>query len=270
MGTARTVVVVLGLWSIVPAQQRAEIFEFGDLEQRFGGGEAQRKGGVRAINRFMYVAYSLLQGDGGPRATQSTISVAGKTRLMVRGTADEIALVKGMLEQLREEQPPRARLQCSFLKMPVALVMAHGLTEDAFVPTDETAFGKLVRDAVKEKGALQNLPEVIAGPLVPFVVESGTKVVGKPAPAADQAVRVRGEMVPVQRGEVAFAMQLVRGPVPADRMQVPKDALLNRAFRLEAGKAVMAITVEGEQATVVFVRCTEVTSDAAKEPKAGR
>jgi len=177
--------------------------------------------------------------------------------------------VKGMLEQLRQEHLPRARLQCSLLTMPAAVAKAHDLATGALVPADEAAFGKLVRDAVKAKGVLQNLPEVIAATLEPFVVEPADKAKQAP-PVGDQTLRLRGEMVPVGPGEVVVGMQLVRGALPDDRTQVPRDALLHHAFRLEAGKAVMAVVVAGEQATVLFVRCTEVASDAPKEAEAGR
>ncbi|MDO8348993.1 MAG: hypothetical protein Q7T30_02065, partial [Planctomycetota bacterium] len=229
MGTARGAVIVVALLGAAPAQQTAQLFECADIARRLGENHAQAKGEVRPIERLASLVRHLLHSEGpGAKPAITINAITMSSRIVARCSPDEMGVVKGVLEQLRVEHLPRARLQCSLLTMPAALVKAHGLTADTFAPTDETAFGKLVRDAVKQKGALQNLPEVIAEPLVPFVVEPAAKP-DKPAPGADPTLRMRGEMVPVRPGEVAFGMQLVRGALPDDRTQVPKDAILQRA-----------------------------------------
>jgi hypothetical protein len=122
-----------------------------------------------------------------------------------------------------------------------------------------------VRDAVKQKGALQNLPEVQAAPLVPFTVEPAAK--GK-VPEPDTTLRLRGEMVPLPDGAVV-ALQLVRGALPADRTETPAATLLDRVFRLAQGKGVMVLAVDKDEAVVLFVRCTEIVGEVPKE-RAGR
>jgi hypothetical protein len=254
---------VLGVLGAASAQRTLEMFSCGDFAPRFAVGDEKAKPAAGPVVRLARILGLLLL-DEGPRGNAARASVGGQTdRLLVRGTADEVSLVRSVLEQLRQEHPPRARLQCSLLTMPAALVKTHEL-KDAFAPCDETAFGKLVRDAVKQKGTLQNLPELIVTPLAPFVAEPPAKP-GAPVPADDPTLRLHGEMVPVKAGEVAFAVQLVRGALPEDRTQLAKQMVLHRAFRLEAGKAVIAVAVAGDQATVVMVRCVEIASDLAKK-----
>ena len=269
MGTARHAVVVLCCAVLLPAQQvveRAEMIEFGDVAQRLDA-DAATAGKVGATDRFAGVMRLLLQDDVAPKRRPATVSrVTKQDRLIVRGSVDNIALVKGAIAQLRLASPPRARLQCSLLVVPAASAPALGLEAGKVQAADETAFGKLVRDAVKQKGALQNLPEALADPLVPFTVEPAVK--GKPA-EPDTARRLRGEMVSLPDGEVALAMQLVRGTLPADRTETPPAALLNRVFRLAAGKGVMVLIVDKDEAVVLFVRCTEIVGEAAQD-KAGR
>ncbi len=264
MGIAHAVPVAASLLVALGAQQqRAQLYDWRDLTPRF---PPPAEDSVRALDRFARIAVMLLEAENPADARKRPLvsAVANAERLIAHTmTAEQAALLRGMLEQLRQQTLPRARLQCSLLTMPQELAKAHGLAAARFVATDEAAFGKLVRAAVAAGGTLQNLPEVVAEPLAPFVFEPKA---GPGKARAEPALRLRGELVPVGASEIACSVQLVRGALPPDLTHVPKQALLDAVVRLEAGKAAMKVVVSAEPATVVvFVRCLEitVTGDAA-------
>lgn len=267
MATTCRIAAGLLLLAAPRAQQamRAELVDFADLAARYAPDRELRPNEVRVTERFAQVLRVALQGDDVAGRAGATVSAVNRqNRLIARGTPDDVALVKNALAALRQEHPPRARLQCSLLTLPWQLGAMRGL-QVGCAPSDEAAFGQLVRDAIKAKGTLQNLPEIVAEPLVPFVVEPAKK---DKEPPPDQ-LRLRGEMVPLGPREVLVAMQLVQGALPEEPTQPVKGPLLQRGLRLEAGKAVMMVVIAGEQMHVGFVRCTEIAREPDKVP-AGR
>jgi hypothetical protein len=187
-------------------------------------------------------------------------------RMLAQGTTEEVDAVTAALEQLRKEEPLRVRLQCSWVTVSKAVAQAHGLKLAEVTVVDENAVRSLLREATKTKGALVNMPEVVAAPLAPFVVEPAGKAAAAAAP--EQTLRLRGEMVPLSENEVGVSMHLVRGALPADRTAVPPRSLRQLGFRLEAGKTAMSMVLtDGDTATVLVVRCLDASPAPLAKPE---
>jgi hypothetical protein len=191
---------------------------------------------------------------------------------------------------MRREPLPRFHLTCTVLVMPLEVAAAHGLAPetddkvgrlleraqtrgsgDRGTPTndvqaaDMASMTKLMRDVVKVKGTLRNLPETIATPLVPFVAEPCVGGEGKPPPPKGaETVRLRGEAVAVSSEEALLGVQLVRGSLPEDRTQLPKGAVFDRAFRLRVGDGVTITAKNGKTATVLWLRFTGTSTEAPR------
>jgi hypothetical protein len=132
---------------------------------------------------------------------------------------------------------------------------ADAPTPHVVAATDEGGSIKLVREAVEHDGTLRNLPPCVVTPLVPFVFESA----GRPAATDGQGFQLRGEMVPMAPGEIAVTMHLVRAAEAA-------APLVPLCFRLKAGKSAMVMRVDAGVATVLLVRCTEMTNGPVPPP----
>lgn len=269
MGTLRGVVV--GLCCVGSAMAQAGIvLNCKDVGLKFAV-TSDAEGGTAAgqvINRFTSLAALLMtQQTPAQPANRQMVRAMGDGRLAVFGTVEQRTMVTAMLEQLRKDPLVLARLQCSLVTLPTAAAKELAPAAGTAAPMDEATFGKLAREATKQKGTLQNLPEVVFTPLAPFVMEPVAKKVRGNLPAPDaQSLRVRGEMVPLSRTELAVDLQLVRGALPADLTVMPKEPLLRHVVRIEAGQGIAMVTVVGEQTTVVYVRCTEVTEQPVPLP----
>ena len=209
--------------------------------------------------------------------------------LIAQGTSEQLAAAGRVFDQLKRPETVRARLQCSLVTMPVAVAREHGLKPGEVVATDEPAASRIVRDAVKRSGSLRNLPEVVAGPLAPFARDTGENAGDKAGPEVrEQAVeqtsrnraekkgdrtakppprlRLRGEMVPMGDGEVVLGVHVVGGTLPHDPTQVPGGALMQPVIRLGAGKSALFMVVDRDVATVLVVRCLDVTTEELGDP----
>ncbi len=261
MGTLRGMVVILACLGSAQAQVGV-VLTCKDLDQKFAAGGAGAAIAVarKPMARFANLTMLLVAPEAPAQpANRAAVACMADGRLLVRGTDEQRTLVLAMLEQLRKEPPVLARLQCSMVTLPTAAAKELAPAVGAAVPMDEATFGKLAREAVKQKGSLQNLPEVVFTPLAPFVMEPLAKKAAGNLPAlGPQSLRLRGEMAPLSRTEVAVDLQLVRGVLPADLTELPKDPLLRHVVRIAAGQAMAMVTVVGDQTTVVYVRCTEV------------
>ncbi|HEX5051209.1 MAG TPA: hypothetical protein VFZ65_05520, partial [Planctomycetota bacterium] len=176
MGGTRTLVCVLALAGGNEAQQ-LHLLRCGDAFVGPAAAASDAGGEARTIARFAEICERLTVAEGRQRMDGTMLRLqktnAGKL-LLVRDTADNIELVTKAVEQLMAEDaanPTRWRLQCSLVTLPAKVAAERGIVAGKVVPVDEAAASRLVRDAVAAKGSLQNLPEVVVNPLVPFVVE---------------------------------------------------------------------------------------------------
>lgn len=218
--------------------------------------DAAAEGKVKALARWTALLREVPIGDSAARSMLLSVgrSNRGET-LLVRGVPEQVTAVQAALAALQAEPAISVRLQCTLVTMPIAVARDHALRPGETVLGDPAAGAGLLRDAVKAKGTLHNLPEVVTGPLAPFVRE--------PAASVGPSLRLRGEVAPLGSGEVAVGVHVVRGALPADRTQVPRTAIAQPVFRLAAGRCAMMMVAEGESALVVIVRCIEVAPDAS-------
>jgi hypothetical protein len=265
MRTVRALLVLVAAAPGVEAQQVAAARAVARLVApqdfaRFDEQLASDAAGSRtAVNRFAAVMGVLFGRDGAKSFSVQTARVAaGGERLLVRGTTEQHTAVTDAMEQLRKDEPLRVRLQCSWVTVPQAAAKAKGLKLAEVTAADENAVNAVLREATKAKGALVNLPEVVAAPLAPFVVEPAGKAAA--GAAREQTLRLRGEMVPLADHEVGVAMHVVRGELPADRTVAPPGPLRELPFRLATGKVAMSIVfAEGDTVTVLVVRCIDAS-----------
>jgi len=277
MRIARSVGVLGSLLSLLTAQQQKPAVEPAPQQ------EARQEERVPRIFRLPELGrYDADLPVGSPPAAYRLLSVLGRTfaaakwdvvravgvqggdwwGLDVRATKVEIDAVQSVFEQLQKDEPLQVGLQCSVVTLPWPVAEALNLQNRRTVAVDAETVDKLVREATKNKGTLCNLPEVTAGTLAPFVVESPRK----PDAKDESKLRLLGEMVPLDDREVAVAMHLVRGVLPVDKTREPAGALLQPVLRLQAGKCALATVREGATATVLVVRGIDV---AAQAPPAG-
>ncbi|HEX6811289.1 MAG TPA: hypothetical protein VF384_06680 [Planctomycetota bacterium] len=267
-GVAACVLLTCGLAS---GQQVVEIVHGGDVFAKFQEGPLASNGEVSAIERMVWICERLhrCEAAGLPKAGQLSIQVQQRRNLLVlQGAPEPVATVKQIIEQLRAEDPQRPttlRLQCSLVTLPVDHAAAQDFQWSKVTPVDEVAMGKFVKTALAAKGTLQNLPEVLARPLVPFLGEaSAVKQTD-----ADRRLRFRGEILPLSAAEAVIALQLTRVQLPADRSRRPLETCLDEAFRLKVGSGMAtAMRRQGEPGvTVLWVRL--VGMDRARNEAGG-
>jgi hypothetical protein len=214
------------------------------------------------VTRFVEVLRHVPIGDAPPRSLGLTIGKSTRGHvLLARGTAEQVATVEAALGALARPDVGRTRLQCTLVTMPVAVATAHRLEPGKTVVGDGVAWGELMRDAVKARGRVDNLPELLADALSPFANE--VKPPAAPStPVERPRQRLRGEVVPLDGGDVAVAVAIERGRAAAADAKLP--VLATPVFRLAAGKSAMMMAVDGDTAVVLVVRCLETGVAAAK------
>ena len=283
MGSLRAVV-VLAVAGVAAARQQepqpqpkplpvmtATVMPLPREMSRYEVGEPQA-GGTRAAERLVAMLQALTQANETKAGARIQVLNREQGMLFVRGDAGQVELATKVLQELNKDEPPHARLQWSFATLPLAKATELGLKAGVVATTDEAAVGALIKEGTKHKGTVLNVPDVAVRPLTPFVVDATGKAkvtagaTEPAAPAAPAALKLRGEMLPLDGGDVAVAMQLVRGALPADLTRTPGAPLLQVLFRLQAGKAALVTAVEGDTATVVIVRCVEVAAEPLQEP----
>ncbi len=222
---------------------------------------------VPAVERLSDIVQRL--GGADPKTAPLVFQHARSTNrgevVIARGTAEQLDVAGRVFAQLTQPDLAKARLQCSLVTMPVAVARDHGLKPGEVVPTDEPTAARIMRDAVKADGTLRNLPEAVVGPLAPFMRDAGERAGEKAAGGRRPPLQLRGEMVPIGDGEVAVGVHVVRGQLPRDPTQVPDSALMQPVFRLAAGRSALFMVVERDVATVLLVRCVDVTNEAPRE-----
>jgi len=254
-GFAACVLLTCGL---VSAQQ-VEIVQGGDVFAKFQEGPLASNGEVPAIDRMVWICerLHLCEAAALPKAGQLNIQLQQRRNLLVlQGAPEPVATVKQIIEQLRAEdsqRPTTLRLQCSLVTLPLDHAAAQDFQWSKATPVDEVAMGKFVKTALAAKGSLQNLPEVLARPLVPFVAEAQG---AKQTDDNEARLRLRGEILPLGAAEAVVALQLVRGQLPADRTRRPLETCLDQAFRLKVGGGIATATRRQGQphVTVLWVR----------------
>ena len=283
MGTTRIAAVLLVLVAVATAQDKPAVQKVQNLQRALARATAVMRSGmlaryelapaagvksdripVDALERVHPVLRYLLCGDDEAAGLAAALwgqSTNGPV-LVVRGTPEQVDAAKLVMEELGKAEPLRARLQCSLLTLPLAIARDHCREPGVVVDVDETAIGELTRSAVKNGGSLHNLPEVAASPLRPFALA----VTAKAEVPDARRLRVRGEMVPASATEVAVRLQVVRGALPTEPTCAPQDALLQPIVRLQVGKAIMVMAVEGDAATVLVVRCVELANAPLPPP----
>jgi hypothetical protein len=262
--------VLLGMCGALRGQVRAQTFEVGAALGELEEGVGAVPGNVQPVDRFVRLLTQVLKreakaGAGQPNVAQVVVRRARQQMLLVQGEKELCDLVQSVLDELRREPLPRLHLTCTVLVMPWEVAAAHGLTTNDVQEADMASMAKLMRDVVKVKGTLRNLPETIATPLVPFVAEPGAGGDGKPPPPKGaENVHLRGEAVAVSSEEALVGVQLVRGNLPEDRTQLPKGSVFDRAFRLRVGAGVTMTAKSGKTATVLWLRFTGTSAGVRK------
>ncbi|MCU0862578.1 MAG: hypothetical protein MUC36_02190 [Planctomycetes bacterium] len=180
--------------------------------------------------------------------------------VIARTDADSLATLRQVVEQVAKPAIVRTRLQCSLVTLPTTTATELCLQPGPATPIDDAAVVKLLREATRNKGTLQNVPEIMATPLSPFSVD----VVARAAVDARPAMRVSGELVPVGDEEVAVAVELVRRLPKTDVLRAPTQEVMAAVFRLQPNQAALAIAVEGDRTTALIVRCIEVNREPVR------
>ena len=173
---------VLVTCAVVTGQQGAQqgaLVRCGDLFAKFQQGLLASDGEVPPIDRFVWICERLDRCETAGMPNGSVLNVQQQQRqalLVLQGTQESVTTVQQIIEQLRAENPllpTTLRLQCSLVTVPANQAAATDFPWGKVVPVDEIAMGKYVKAALAAKGSLQNLPEVLARPLVPFVAAAG-------------------------------------------------------------------------------------------------
>ena len=252
---------LLGISGSLPAQGRvAKVFDvgaaLGAIEDKVGA----VPGDVQPTDRLERLLTHVLKQDArqavGQVVQRGAIVRARQQMLIVQGDKELVDLVQSLLDEMRRDPLPRFHLTGTVLVMPAEVAAAHGLTTIEVQAAEMAAMTNLMRDVVKAKGTLLNLPETIASPFVPFVTEPRVAGEGKQPPNEAENLRLRGEAVALSPEEVLFAVQLVRGSLPEDRTVLPTAAVLDRAFRLRVGNGVTVTAKNDKTATVLWLRFT--------------
>jgi len=270
-----TLVSLLGICGALPGQVwRAKIFEvaapLGALEGKVGA----CPGAVLPVDRLERLLTLALKRENGAAGQVAPKAAVLRTRrqqqMLIEGDKAVLDLVQSVLDEMRREPPPRFHLSCTVLVMPVEIATAHGLTTNDAQDADVAAMTKLMRDVVKQKGTLLNLPETIATPFVPFVAEPRIGGEVEQPPDGVENLRLRGEALAVNAQEALFGVQLVHGSLPEDRTVLPEAPLFDRAFRLRVGSGVTITAKNDKAATVLWLRFTGTSTEAPKADKADK
>ena len=263
-------VLLVSCCGTVAGQQRAQVFPVKEALAALEDKTGVVPGDVQPITRFQRLVDAVLKKDAQagarPQAARTLVRVNSREQmLMVQGDKEVVDLVQALIDQMQCQSLPRLHVMCTALVMPVELARAHGLVANRAQETDMVAITALMKDVVKAKGVLLNLPEVVATPFVPFVAEpraGGDK--GPPQNAAN--LRLRGEAVALCPDEALFAVQFVRGTLPEDRTMLPKRSLCDQAFRLRVGPGVTMMAQERTTATVMWLRFAGTSNAGPNEP----
>ncbi|HZN38959.1 MAG TPA: hypothetical protein VFD82_09155 [Planctomycetota bacterium] len=265
---------LLGICGALPGQgRRQQVFDvgaaLGALEDKVGA----VPGDVQPVDRLERLLTDALQRDAMD-AVEGVLQKAmiGPRRpvLLVHGDKKLLDLVQSVFDEMRREPLPLFHLTCTVLVMPAEIAASHGLSTIEVQEADMAAMTKLMRDVVKQRGTLLNLPEAIATPFVPFVAEQCVAAEGKRPPNDDENLRLRGEVLALSPEEVLCGVQLVRGSLPEDRTLLPEAAVSDRAFRLRVGTGVTITAKNDMTATVLWLRFTGTSTEAPKADKADK
>ena len=260
--------VLLGICGALPGQVRQQVFEVGAALAAFEDKAGVVPGDVQPVDRLVRLLTRVLQREakaaaGQQKVAQVVVRRARQQVLLVQGDKESCDLVQSVLDEIGREPLPRLHLTCTVLVMPWEIAAAHRLSTSDVQEADMGAMTSLMRDVVKQKGTLRNLPETIATPLVPFVAEPRAGGEGKPPPPKGaENILLRGEAVAVSSEEALLSVQLVRGNRPEDRTTLP--AVFDRAFRLRAGDGVTITAKNGKTATVLWLRFTGTSTGVRK------
>ena len=260
--------VLLGTCGALPGQaQREQIFDvvaaLDALEDKVGA----VRGEVQPVDRLQRLLTNALQRDAMDAVEGAVCKANNGPRrqvLWVHGDKQLHDLVQSVFDEMRREPLPRFHLTCTVLVMPSEIAASHGLSTIEVQQADMAAMDKLMRDVVKQKGTLRNLPEIVALPFLPFDAEPRVAAEGKQPPDDGERLRLRGEVLALSPEEVLCGVQLVRGRLPEDRTVLPKEAVSDRAFRLRVGDGVTFTAKDRRTATVLWVRLTGTSTVAPK------
>jgi hypothetical protein len=260
-------VLLLSCCGTVAGQQRAQVFPVKEALAALEDKTGVVPGDVQPITRFTRLVDAVLKKDaqGGARGQTARTLVrvggrGGEQMLMVQGDKEAVDLVQSLIDQMQGQSLPRLHLMCTVLVMPVELARRHGLVANRAQETDMAAITALMKDVVKAKGVLLNLPEIVVTPLVPFA-RSCIGAADKPPPPNDGAnLWLQGEAVVSGPEEALFRLGFSHGS---------KGNGLGQAFRLQVGHGVAMMTHDGKMAKVVYLRFTGISNEAPKTGKPG-
>ena len=266
---------LLGICGAMPGQERVQSFEVDAALGALGDRTEAVPGVVQPVHRLARLLTRVLDGEAKAPVDHRRVRVARalprqRAQIQVEGDKELLDMVQSVLDEMRREPRLRFHLTSTVLVMPWDVAAAHGLSTKGVQKVDMASMSSLLRDVVKQKGALLNLPETIATPLVPSVAETRIDTEGKQPPHGARHMRLRGEAVALSPEEALFDVQLVRGCLPEDRTVVPMDAVLERAFRLRVGTGVTITAKNDLTATVLWLRFTGTSTEAPKVAKADK
>ena len=192
--------------------------------------------------------------------------------ILASGDPELCGLMCSIVTQLQRPEVRQLRLACTLVSMPEAVAEQFGLLVGSALPASEVLAGEVQKAAVKAQGSLQNLPEALAVPLVPFRIER--PVDGEqPGDAPDRkSLRLRGEAVYCADDQAIFAVQLA-AELPKDPTVLPSKPLLACTMPLAAGAGVILRAPvrkdapENEAVVAVWFRFVDVVQAEQPLPK---
>ncbi len=282
MHFARSLVCAALLGAVVSAQDAAVVVSVDAMLAALAARGDLADGEVEPVERFMRLATAQFQAQVRDQGRDKERPVkrerrlvlqrarGGQPKLLVSGPQEQVDAIVGVVNRLSATQVPTLRVQCTLVRLPRQIAAAHELEVGRAVPIDEAKAGALIKQAIAAKGSLQNLPETLVRPLVPFRAEPPA---GDGATAAPQ-LRVRGEAVLATDREAWFDVQLVEGKLPEDPTLLPPSRRLHQALRLEVGTGAMLLAPprkdDAKDADVVALWLRFVDLAGPKPPDPGK
>ena len=265
--------------------QQAVVLPLGDLKRAMDAGGTKLVGGVGAIARLARIATEHAKNlERARQAKQQQVPGAPRARtrrpiikhhestdsLLVSGDDEFCGWLQSVVTQLRKPEARELRLACTIVSMPEAVAEECGLLVGRVLPVDEVKAGQVQKAAILAKGTLQNLPETLAVPLLPFRIERHPDR-EKPGDApAGHSLRLRGEAVLFADDQAVFSVQLA-AELPKDPTVLPTKPLLSCTMPLVAGSGVIVRTPvrkdapQNEAVVAVWLRFLDVVP--AKQPQ---
>jgi hypothetical protein len=206
--------------------------------------------------------------DAAMRRKNKECSVTDEVErfLIVRGAREEQTLaLRTTLMDLRRSWFRAVELQISLIRMPAAMAAANALEDGKSKDLTPDQVALILRQVQEAHGTLANLPEIRTQTLHAFEM-----------PVPDGTVPAKGERLRpklVVRGQI-----LPLGDVGAARLDLCEQKPRNGAedapawscvVAMEVGKGIVLTRIQGEQASLLWVRLTAATQEPRPQMSAG-